>query len=752
MSSQIQKLKDRIKYLEAENESLKESGNLYRSLINTISDPIVISNLSGKIEFASTAALKVAGNKNGNGLVGTNIMDWLDKKGQHKVRENIHKMINRHPYNHEEYEIRKDDGSRFQAEIRTTLLRNEKDEPEKLILLLQDISYRKKTEEVLRETQNLYRTIIELSPEGILIAYKGEVLFLNSAMARILDITNAWEIAGKKFYSVIRRRHLNQIRDTLNQVEKNKKNSQIIDFQIESMKNVVKNVSLIASPIVYDGKDCVFLFISDVTERINAEKRLKREMQLMDAFWAHVPDSITFKNKKGQYLRVNDEFLKWIKHKSLQNVLGKTDKEIFGMKHFQLSKREEKDVIEKGAVIVNEIREEVWPGNDRKWVMLTKMPLYDIDQKIIGVFSFTRDITREKNAEIEIRKREEWFRYIFDHSPIGKIITNKQFKIKTTNQSAIELTGFNVNEIIGKNVLSLFAKESGMMLKEKFLSGDPKKESAFQYELLLKSKDEDKNVIVQGTKIHGNADKEHEYLIHLIDIHSRKIAEDLLLIRNTELNNFVYKVSHDLKAPLTSIKGLINLMKLENDPEVYHEYIQMISGRVERLDLFIRDVLSHSKNLNVEVTVEAVDLHKIIDECISQVSFNPNYKKVKREVQISGSPLYSDPQRLHEILRNLISNAFQYSRSNIANPYVHVQAKTSKKKCEIVVSDNGVGIKKKYQSRIFEMFYRANERVEGSGIGLYIVKQSVEKLNGIVSFTSTLNKGTRFKIVIPNHS
>src|SRR5690606_20034920 len=111
----------------------------------------------------------------------------------------------------------------------------------------------------------------ELSPEGILIAHKGVVLFLNSAMARILDTGNPWEIAGQKFYQVVKRKHLKKVKDALEGVEKNKQTSQVIDFQIESMGEVVKAVSMIASPIVYDGKDCVFLFISDITERISAE-------------------------------------------------------------------------------------------------------------------------------------------------------------------------------------------------------------------------------------------------------------------------------------------------------------------------------------------------------------------------------------------------------------------------------------------------------------------------------------------------
>jgi len=257
-------------------------------------------------------------------------------------------------------------------------------------------------------------------------------------------------------------------------------------------------------------------------------------------------------------------------------------------------------------------------------------------------------------------------------------------------------------------------------------------------------------VIVQGVNLKDSGAYYGDYLIHLIDIHKRKLAEDLLLVRNTELNNFVYKVSHDLRAPLTSIKGLINLINLEKDPAVFDQYIQMISGRVDRLDNFIRDVLSHSKNLNLDIKIEKVDLKEIIDDCLNRVSFHSS-SKINAGVNIKGRELYSDYQRVHEILRNLISNAYQYSKKNRKNAFVKIETKTTQKYSRIVVEDNGIGIKKKFQPRIFDMFYRANEKVEGSGLGLYIVKLSVENLNGEIRFRSQINKGTRFEIILPNH-
>src|SRR5690606_38424740 len=194
-------------------------------------------------------------------------------------------------------------------------------------------------------------------------------------------------VVGRQFRQVVRKKYLKDVNHMLRTAEKGQAATRQLDIQIESLAGKVKDATILASPIMYDSRSCVFLFISDITERIDAEKRLRREMQLMGAFWQHVPDAITFKNKKGEYFRANDEFLKWIGEKNSRQVLGKTDREIFGYKHFLKSRAEEKKIFEKEELIINEVREEVWPRNNRKWVMLTKMPLRDIDQKVVGVFS-----------------------------------------------------------------------------------------------------------------------------------------------------------------------------------------------------------------------------------------------------------------------------------------------------------------------------------------------------------------------------
>jgi PAS domain S-box-containing protein len=231
------------------------------------------------------------------------------------------------------------------------------------------------------------------------------------------------------------------------------------------------------------------------------------------------------------------------------------------------------------------------------------------------------------------------------------------------------------------------------------------------------------------------------------NVSARRHAERELLTRNHELNNFVYKVSHDLRAPLSSIKGLINLSKLEND-EI--RYLPKIAERIDHLDGFIRDILSHSRNLNSAVIIEKVDLKSILEECFVELQYLNHSERVSKSITVKGEDFYSDKVRIYEICRNMISNAIKYQDMNKKSNYLKVSASINTKSAKIIFEDNGIGIDDAYVDKIFKMFYRATEESEGSGIGLYIVQQAIEKLYGTIDVTSRKGVGTKFFITIPN--
>lgn len=231
------------------------------------------------------------------------------------------------------------------------------------------------------------------------------------------------------------------------------------------------------------------------------------------------------------------------------------------------------------------------------------------------------------------------------------------------------------------------------------------------------------------------------------NVSAKRNAENELRVRNTELNNFVYKVSHDLKAPLSSIKGLINLTKMEKNSV---DHMPMIEDRINRLDGFIRDILSHSRNLNTAVIIEKLDLEDIMKYCFDELDYLPFSKSIEKTVTKSGVDFYNDKIRLAEISRNLVSNSIKYQDSYKELKYVKVSINVTPKYGTITFEDNGVGIKNEYLKNIFKMFYRATESSEGSGIGLYIVKQAVEKLGGEIKVESEYGKGAKFIIKLPN--
>ncbi len=218
---------------------------------------------------------------------------------------------------------------------------------------------------------------------------------------------------------------------------------------------------------------------------------------------------------------------------------------------------------------------------------------------------------------------------------------------------------------------------------------------------------------------------------------------------NKELDNFVYRVSHDLRAPITSIMGLINLIKLENDPDKLKNYINLQEKSVKKLDHFIKDIINLSRNTRLGITVERINFNQLVQEIFSELDDGTGAVD-KRLTVNEVVPLYSDRQRIHTILTNLISNSIKFYNNHQETPYVHVNLISDEDSVTIEVKDNGIGIPPEYLSKIYTMFFRAAKDNPGSGLGLYIVKETINKLKGQITARSKLREGTTFTIKIPN--
>lgn len=223
-----------------------------------------------------------------------------------------------------------------------------------------------------------------------------------------------------------------------------------------------------------------------------------------------------------------------------------------------------------------------------------------------------------------------------------------------------------------------------------------------------------------------------------------------LIKLNRELDSFTYSVSHDLKAPLTSIQGLLNVARLDDGNNAL-KYYERIEESVDKLDRFIKDIIDYSKNSRLAVRKEEVNVKSMIISMIEGLSYLIDGKKIKSIIDIDNDLIIeTDKTRFVFILNNLLTNAFRYADLEKEEPFVKLSAYVEGNKLYLSIVDNGQGIRKEHQSKIFDMFYRANEGSEGSGLGLYIVKESVERLKGKIKLESEYGIGTSVNIVLPH--
>jgi signal transduction histidine kinase len=232
----------------------------------------------------------------------------------------------------------------------------------------------------------------------------------------------------------------------------------------------------------------------------------------------------------------------------------------------------------------------------------------------------------------------------------------------------------------------------------------------------------------------------------------RKLLEQNheLEVTNKKLDRFVYSVSHDLASPLKSILGLINISRMETDLRERMDYLSKMESSVKKLENFISEVLDYSRVNRVEVRAEAVRIKELCEEILQQLPL-PQAPDV--EIDLSGvtvNEIKADRVRTRIILNNLLSNALKFRRPVSSEPHrVTVRAVAREKQIELSVIDNGEGIRPEHQPRIFEMFYRASSRNTGSGLGLYIAKEAVEKMGGSITLESNYGVGTRFIVQLP---
>lgn len=341
----------------------------------------------------------------------------------------------------------------------------------------------------------------------------------------------------------------------------------------------------------------------------------------------------------------------------------------------------------------------------------------------------------------------EWsFRELVENSDDVFIVADSDFKIRYISSSIEKLNGTQPIALLGRDIFEYVRPD--LVEEYKACLMNSTSEQSYEFGLELK----------KGIKTHfdvhvsyvSKSDSSHGFVFKLHDITKKKVKEKELMDANRQLDQVIYKTTHDLKAPVLSALGLINLA--ETAPtEQREEYLALIKRSLLKLNSFIEEMNNFFRNEKLTLQREKIEVVKLVQEEVENL--RNLYHADKISIQVTSEEdcdFFSDSVRIKTIVGNILTNAIKYADPKKHDPFIRVDVKVGSENCEISFTDNGIGIEADYLEKIFDLFYRATVTSYGTGIGLFIVKDTMERLNGTIQVQSEIGKGTTFIAQIPN--
>ena len=381
-----------------------------------------------------------------------------------------------------------------------------------------------------------------------------------------------------------------------------------------------------------------------------------------------------------------------------------------------------------------------------------------------GVFVLTTDITEKKLSEQLLRLNEKHFEEI-GTSLLGVIL---QFRIDSNGNKWFSYVSTGCADFLGATPEEIYADP-----RTALRDVHPDDVASIYEYLYQANEDEQKGNIVFRVK--GRKERQYRWVkasantkmvggsryinAYLADVTEIKRAEQLLETRNKELkktneelDKFVYSTSHDLRGPLLSLLGLIQLSEQAIvDIDELKVYFKMMKSGIARIDDIIKEILNYSKNARLDMVPERLDIRSKIEKAVTDSLQQSAELADAFNISINDAiPFYSDGFRLSGIINNLISNAVKYLRTDESNPQIRISFYTTSTEGVLEIEDNGEGIPDDKQEKVFEMFYRNSSKSVGPGLGLYICREMVNKLSGTIILKSKPGRGSHFKVILPN--
>ena len=638
-----------------------------------------------------------------------------------------------------------------------------------LIELERSVASHLRAEEALRQAEEKYRSIFENVMEGIFqTTADGHYISANPMLARIYGYNSPEELVAAvsdiehQIYVQPGRRE-----EFIRLIQQNGIVSRF-ESQVYRQDRSVIWISENAR-VVRDAQDRVLYYegtVEDITERKRAEQAVRDSEVLYHSLVESLPQNIFRKDRAGRFTFGNARFCAELR-RPLEEIIGKTDFDLFPKELAEKYQRDDQSVMETGAPFET-VEEHRTPDRGKIYVQVIKTPMYDALGNVLGVQGMFWDVTERRKMEEALAYERDLLRALLDNIPDNIYFKDTQSRFTKVGQALGKKFGLqNPEEAVGKTDFDFFTPEHAKVAfdDEQFIirTGQPiigrtEKETwhdgRVTWGLTTKMPFRDKNGKIIGT---FGVTKDITQL--------KETEKELAKARDAALESarlkseFLANMSHEIRTPMNGIIGMTGLLMDTDLSDEQRDFAETIRGSADALLTIINDILDFSKIEAGKLSIETIafDLRDIVESTVELLAERAEAKGIELVSWVLEDVprhLRGDPGRLRQVLTNLLGNAIKFTeRGEVVVRVTRESESDDRAIVRCAVTDTGIGIPHEAQKNLFQAFTQADgsltRRYGGTGLGLAISKQLIELMGGSIGMESTPGQGSTFWFVVP---
>jgi len=742
-------------------QSLRESEELFRTVSEAAPVGIYRSDMDGNASFMNTALLELLGVSRGKGLGGW--QGQIHPEDRARVIQDRSQAMRSGEDFATSYRVQHSDGSIRWAEGQAKPLRTIDGRLAGYVGVVQDVTQRRKSEELLREQSTYLTTLLDACPIGIVAENaEGKIEISNPAFQELFGYSTL-EMQGRSIDELISPGELHtQAAEITKQVL-----SGTVVHQAVIRKHkcgLPVEVDLYGVPFVVDGVlRGQFVLYQDISERLKAQRALRQSEEMFRTLTSAAPVGIFRTDADGQAMYLNE---KWLA------MTGITAEEGAGTGWEQVLHPDDTEWVlarwNEACSRGEEFRESYRYTNrmgESVWVDTVARPALGKGNNSGGYVGVVQDVTERVRRDAELRRSEERFRTLSAVAPVGIVLMDEEGKFTYVNEQYLRMTGLTEEEALANAWRTVIHPDDFERLERTRNESIAHK---LDYTMSYRYMRRDGSVVWAQSIARGFQQKDggrQGYVVVIQDVTERHLAEqrlrnakDAAEAANRAKSEFLANMSHEIRTPMNGILGMTELaLDTELQPE-QREYLGMVRSSAEALLAIINDILDFSKIEAGKMELEETTFS--LEDCIEE-AFGPlGIRALKKgldltwttEGKIPGA-LKGDPTRLRQVLINLVGNAIKFTKQGeVSVTASRAPSEGSRAAIHFVVSDTGIGIAPEKHQQIFDAFSQADSSTTrefgGTGLGLSISARLVHLMGGRIELQSIPGRGSKFSFTV----